>query len=67
MITHFRFKPMFENTQIPGWTISFYYNQKLFNGEYIKDGEIKWIGDAPDDLEDVERKVHELMLFHVYD
>ncbi|SOC40065.1 DUF5342 family protein [Ureibacillus acetophenoni] len=67
MITHFRFKPMFENTQIPGWTISFYYNQKLFNGEYKIDGEIIWIGDAPGELEDVERKVHELMLFHVYD
>ncbi|UZN01191.1 YheE family protein [Lysinibacillus sp. MHQ-1] len=24
MIQHFSFKPLFENTQLPGWTIAFF-------------------------------------------
>lgn len=67
MITHFRFKPMFENTQIPGWIVSFYYNQKSYKAEYSKDGNIEWIGEIPGEIEEVEKKVHELMLYHVYD
>lgn len=67
MITHFRFKPLFENTQLPGWAISFYYKQNYYTGEYKKDGSIKWIGDAPDDLLIVEKQIHEYMLFHVYE
>ncbi len=67
MITHFRYKPLFENAQIPGWVVSFYYKQQFFQGEYRKDGAIKWTGDVPTDTLDVEKKIHELMLFHVYD
>lgn len=67
MIAHFRFKPMFENIQIPGWFISFYYNQQYYKAEYLKDGNIRWVGETPEDSEEVEKKVHELMLFHVYD
>ncbi|MFP3919487.1 YheE family protein [Lysinibacillus telephonicus] len=69
MIQHFSFKPLYENTQLPGWAISFYYKQQYYNAEYKKDGGIKWLGITPDanEKEAVEKMVHELMLFHVYD
>lgn len=67
MITHFRYKPLFENTQIPGWGISFYYKQQYYQAEYRKDGQISWLGEVPADTWDVEKKIHELMLYHVYD
>jgi hypothetical protein len=69
MIQHFKFKPLFENTQLPGWSISFFYNQQKFNAEYKKDGAIVFIGEAPEQqhLARVEKMIHELMLFHVYD
>ena len=69
MIQHFKFKPLFENTQLPGWAISFYYKQVKYAAEYNKDGRIKFNGAAPleEDLANVEKMIHELMLFHVYD
>lgn len=69
MIQHFKFKPLFENTQLPGWAISFFYKQVKYNAEYKKDGSIKFIGQAPAESEllQVEKMIHELMLFHVYD
>ncbi len=69
MIQHFKFKPLFENTQLPGWAISFFYKQVKYNAEYRKDGSIKFIGQVPDESEllQVEKMIHELMLFHVYD
>ena len=69
MIQHFNFKPLFENNLLPGWAISFYYKQQLYKAEYKKDGKIVWIGEKPSDsdLATVEKMIHELMLFHVYD
>ena len=69
MIQHFKFKPLFENTQLPGWSISFFYKQVKYNAQYNKDGSIKFIGDSPEteELAQVEKMIHELMLFHVYD
>jgi hypothetical protein len=69
MIQHFKFKPLFENTQLPGWSISFFYKQVKYSAEYKKDGSIKFIGQAPNasELPQVEKMIHELMLFHVYD
>ena len=69
MIQHFKFKPLFENTQLPGWAISFFYKQVKYSAEYKKDGSIKFIGQTPDESEllQVEKMIHELMLFHVYD
>ncbi|AYC30187.1 YheE family protein [Paenisporosarcina cavernae] len=67
MLQHFQFKPMYENKSLPGWIISFYYQSKKFTADYQKDGAISWHGEAPDNLETVEKMVHELMLFHVYD
>jgi len=69
MIQHFHFKPLFENNILPGWAISFYFKQQLYKAEYNKDGSITWLGEAPanNDLPTVEKMIHELMLFHVYD
>ena len=69
MIQHFSFKPLYENTQLPGWSLTFFYKQKRYQAEYKKDGTITFIGDAPlqEQLADVEKMIHELMLFHVYD
>ena len=69
MIQHFSFKPLYENSQLPGWVLTFFYKQKRYQAEYKKDGTITFIGDAPlqEQLADVEKMIHELMLFHVYD
>ena len=67
MIQHFSFKPLFENQQLPGWSISFFYKQNRYEGIYEQDGTIKWNGTTPPDEEQVKKMVHELMLFHVYD
>lgn len=67
MLQHFNFKPLFENASIPGWAISFYYKQQRYSAEYMKDGKIVWIGEPPATKVDIEKMVHELMLYHVYD
>lgn len=69
MIQHFSFKPLYENTQLPGWALTFFYKQQRYQAEYKKDGTITFISDAPsqEQLADVEKMIHELMLFHVYD
>lgn len=69
MIQHFSYKPLFENSQIPGWTVSFFFQQQRYVAEYYKDGRIQFIGNAPSEeqLANVEKMVHELMLFHVYE
>jgi len=69
MIQHFNFKPLFENDLLPGWAISFYFKQHSYTAEYRKDGKIVWLGDKPtdDNISAVEKMIHELMLFHVYD
>lgn len=66
MIQHFHFKPLFEHAQLPGWAISFFYKQQRYNAEYLKDGTMKWLSESPEPIEEIEKIVHELMLFHVY-
>ncbi|MGN7479109.1 YheE family protein [Solibacillus silvestris] len=69
MIQHFSYKPLFENSQIPGWSISFFYEQKRYSAEYYKDGSIEFTGLCPSDAQKttIEKMIHELMLFHVYE
>lgn len=69
MIQHFSYKPLFENSQIPGWAIQFFFQQQRYNAEYYKDGGIQFIGATPsaEQLSMVEKMIHELMLFHVYE
>ena len=69
MIQHFSFKPLFENSQIPGWSISFFYLNQRYLAEYHKDGSIRYISEVPSEeqRDKVEKMIHELMLFHVYE
>lgn len=67
MLQHFTYKPMFENSQLPGWIISFFYQNERIEGEYQPDGTIQWLTAPPANEETVKKMVHELMLFHVYD
>ncbi|MBY0123101.1 YheE family protein [Bacillus sp. S/N-304-OC-R1] len=69
MLTHFQYKPLYENKQLPGWKISFYYNKQKFNGIYHQNGKIEWTSTAPyrEDEMMLMEQIHELMLFHVYD
>lgn len=67
MIQHFSFKPLYENAGLPGWLLTFYYKQIKHSAEYKKDGAIHWLTDPPENKEEVEKMIHELMLFHVYD
>jgi hypothetical protein len=69
MIQHFQFKSMYENKKLPGWTFSFYYDRKRYEGSYHKNGTIEWKDTAPpaSDEEVIKKQIHELMLFHVYE
>lgn len=67
MLQHFSYKPMFENSPLPGWIFSFYYQGKRVTGEYLPNGEIKWTSEAPSEEEQVKKMIHELMTFHVYE
>ena len=67
LLQHFSFKPLYENKQLPGWSISFFYKNTRYAAEYEPDGTIKWLGETPTDEQAVKKMIHELMLFHVYD
>ncbi|MEQ2529623.1 hypothetical protein EKG37_10945 [Robertmurraya yapensis] len=68
MITHFQYKPLYENKEMPGWRFSFYYQKQKYNGIYFPDGKIEWSSDeVPNDEEKIIKQIHEIMLFHVYD
>ena len=69
MIQHFSYKSLYNNSQIPGWSVSFFYQNQRYAAEYYKDGRIQFIGAAPDEENrtNVEKMIHELMLFHVYE
>jgi hypothetical protein len=69
LLTHFQFKPLFENKNIPGWNFSFYYKKQRFSGIYHQTGKIEWTVNTPeqDDIETLTTQIHELMLYHVYD
>ncbi|MDQ0268969.1 YheE family protein [Cytobacillus purgationiresistens] len=69
MLTHFQFKPLYDNKQLPGWKFSFYFHKQKYNGVYHPDGKIEWTSGAPEavNIEQVKSQIHELMLFHVYD
>ena len=67
MLQHFSYKKMFEDSDLPGWTISFYYHNKQYKGDYHKDGTINWKNGTPPDEEKVLLMIHDLMTFHVYE
>lgn len=69
MITHFQYKPLFENKDMPGWHVSFYYKKLHYTGIYHSNGSIEWTSSTPpaDSESAIKAQIHELMLFHVYD
>ncbi|CAM3648509.1 YheE family protein [Mesobacillus zeae] len=69
MLTHFQYKPLFENKELPGWRFSFYFRKERYAGVYHPDGKIEWVTAAPPEKaeDQVTGQIHELMLFHVYD
>ena len=69
LISHFEWKSLYETEKIPGWKFSFYYDRKRYIGVYHKDGSITWINSTPEEekKKELESRIHELMLFHVYD
>ncbi len=69
MITHFQFKSLFENNDMPGWHFSFYYKKQKYTGKYHQNGDIQWTSEKPSDeyVDQLKEQIHELMLFHVYD
>ncbi|WP_210364685.1 YheE family protein [Bacillus sp. REN3] len=69
MITHFQFKPLFANKEMPGWRFSFYHNKLKYTGMYHRNGDIEWTSNKPPEQyeEALKTQIHELMLFHVYD
>jgi hypothetical protein len=69
LLTHFQFKPLFENKNIPGWNFSFYYKKQRFSGIYHQTGKIEWTVNTPEqnDIETLTTQIHELMLYHVYE
>ncbi|PIC63002.1 hypothetical protein CSV79_13955 [Sporosarcina sp. P13] len=67
MLQHFSYKKMFANTDLPGWTVSFYYRNKHYTADYHKDGSIQWTSTIPTDESNVQQMVHDLMTFHVYE
>ena len=69
MISHFTFQSLYQTEKIPGWSFSFYYEGKRYTGVYHKDGSIEWTNALPSEssLKELESRLHELMLYHVYD
>ena len=69
MLLHFQYQPLFANTEIPGWSLSFFYKRQKHKAIYHRDGRIEWVSQAPEneDLHLLENQIHELMLFHVYE
>ncbi|PQD95546.1 hypothetical protein CYL18_09695 [Pradoshia eiseniae] len=69
MISHFTFQSLYQTEKIPGWSFSFYYEGKRYTGVYHKDGSIEWTNNLPSEssLKELESRLHELMLYHVYD
>lgn len=70
IIQHFQYKSIYDNGQLPGWYISFYFQKEKKEGTYHRDGSIEWMKDYSFDQqteEDIKKQIHELMLYHVYD
>ncbi|PLR81187.1 hypothetical protein CVD25_01730 [Bacillus canaveralius] len=69
MLTHFQYKPLYANNQLPGWTFSFYLQKKKYEGIYHQSGKIEWTSIEPNQeiIADVQSQIHELMLYHVYE
>lgn len=67
MIQHFTYEKLYKG-ELPGWRISFYYKSEKVNAIYHADGEIEI--ESPKDYSlspPLQKRINELMLFHVYE
>ncbi|MDQ0214738.1 hypothetical protein J2S13_001135 [Oikeobacillus pervagus] len=69
MLLHFQYKPLYKAREIPGWGFSFYYQNIHYTGTYHGNGSIEWqqLPQSSEEKQLLERQIHELMLYHVYD
>ncbi|WP_223700824.1 YheE family protein [Sutcliffiella deserti] len=70
MISHFQLKPLYKNSQLPGWNLSFFYKGQNIKAVYHKDGKIEYndsLHATEEDQSNLEAQIHELMLYHIYD
>jgi hypothetical protein len=69
LITHFQYKPLIKQVNLPGWRISFYFRGNHYDGIYHKNGQIEWGMMTPpkEEITAIQSQIHELMLFHVYE
>lgn len=67
MLQHFKYERMFPNSELPGWIVSFHYEGQKYFANYEEDGTIRWEQTPPSNVEQCEKMIHELMLFHVYE
>lgn len=69
MLQHFQYKPLYENKQLPGWKVQFYYQKQRYECVYHQDGKIEWSSSEPpvQMQEKIKIQIHEFMLFHVYE
>ncbi|MGE6260439.1 DUF5342 family protein [Heyndrickxia sporothermodurans] len=70
MIQHFQYRSLYQNQQLPGWYLNFYFQKKQMEGIYHPDGSIEWTTPHSFDANTenlIKKQIHELMLFHEYD
>ena len=68
MIQHFKFKPLYENSPLPGWIVNFYNDRIYYEVVYNQDGSLNCLVPEGAELsEDIKKDIHALMSFHVYD
>ncbi|MCJ8005890.1 YheE family protein [Lederbergia wuyishanensis] len=69
MLQHFQLRPLYDETKLPGWNFSFYFHQQKYTGIYHPNGNIEWKSISPDEhhLLALEKQIHDLMIFHIYD
>lgn len=69
MLAHFQVS-LANNSMIkPSWQFSFFFQGKYYKGMYHYNGNIDWTPLIPEeeDRADLEQRVHDLMLYHVYE
>ncbi|HZG70766.1 MAG TPA: YheE family protein [Chondromyces sp.] len=69
MLLHFQYKPLYQGQKLPGWRFSFFYQNIHYRGTYNGNGTIEWQHLPPneDEKKQLEKQIHELMIYHVYE
>jgi hypothetical protein len=69
MLSHFQWKELRNNLLRREWFFSFFCEGQFITGIYYKDGSIDWGNTilSEEKKKWLEPKIHDLMLFHVYE